>query len=71
MPPKIVAVAVVMIVGMPLAYYGSIFGADIGAKFSVYTGGTIREDIGFVAGACWAVPPRYSQRASLPSDRHA
>ena len=48
--PKIVAAVVAIIVIWPLAFYGSIFGAEIGFRFAVATGGTSREYIGFLAG---------------------
>jgi hypothetical protein len=52
MSQKIAAAATVaIVVGIPLVYCGSIFGADLGARFSVYTDGVIRDDIGFVGGS--------------------
>jgi hypothetical protein len=48
---RIVAVTVAIVVGVPLVYYASFIGPDLGTRFSIYTDGVIREDIGFIGGS--------------------
>ncbi len=48
---RVVAAVVALCLGLPLTYYGSIMGADVGAKAAQIVGPSGNGNVGFIVGS--------------------